>query len=129
MSVFCDWSGVVAYARTKWSVADDGRSLDRTWARADERSQFVSIAPVELDGLTWLTWSSPVGDDSDVKDARILDLAATEIGRIVRRDGNIWLEQSVPLATLTPSLLDWISESFASRADSLEQQISGRDDA
>jgi hypothetical protein len=91
----------------------------------DQRSQHVTFSRVDHDGDVWVSWSSAIAET--MTDAQIVEATANEVGRIVRDEDACWLEQHVPLALLTPRLLDRYSDSFAERADHLEHQLTGAD--
>jgi hypothetical protein len=126
---FADWDALVAYVKANWelqTVSEDGDSFEIVWEWSDDqRSQHVTFQRVVQDGDVWLSWSSAIAET--MTDAQIIEIEATEVGRIVRDDGACWLEQHLPIALLSPRLLDRYSDSFAERADHLELQITGAD--
>lgn len=126
---FASWDELVAYARSRWTleaVDADGAWFERVWQWA-ERSQQVTIAVVEYAGDTWVSWAGAIADEAQLTDAQLIEAVDGEVGRIVRDEGCCWLEQHIPLALLSPRLFERYSDSFAERADALEQQITGGD--
>ncbi|MFN0249036.1 MAG: hypothetical protein ACKV2T_19275 [Kofleriaceae bacterium] len=124
---FADWDALVVYVKANWELqAVDGDSFEVVWEWSDDqRSQHVTFTKVIHDGDVWLSWASAIAET--MTDAEIIEAEANEVGRIVREDGACWLEQHLPIALLTPRLLDRYSDSFAERADHLELQITGAD--
>ncbi len=126
---FANWDALVAYVKANWelqTITADSDSFEIVWEWSDDhRSQHVTFAKVMHDGDVWVSWASAIADS--MTDAQIIEATAQEVGRIVREDGACWLEQHLPLALLTPRLLDRYSDSFAERADQLELQITGAD--
>lgn len=126
---FADWDALVAYVKANWELqtaSDDGESFEIVWEWSDDqRSQHVSFAKVMQDGDVWLSFASAIAET--MTDAQIIEATAGEVGRIVREDGACWLEQHLPIALLSPRLLDRYADSFAERADQLELQITGAD--
>jgi hypothetical protein len=128
---FADWAALMAYARETWTFEDEGVEGDwfeRIWDWADdERTQLVTIARLDFDGDVWVSWSSAIADADAMTDEQIAAAMDAEVGRIIRNDGGCWLEQYLPLAQLTPAMLERLSDSFAERADDLEAQVTGGD--
>ncbi len=126
---FADWTDLVAYVREAWqleAIDDHGEWLERVWQWPD-RSQQVTLARVDYGGDTWVSWAAAIADDAAMTDAQLIEATTGEVGRIIRDDGCCWLEQHIPLALLTPRLLDRYSDHFAKRADDLEREITGTD--
>jgi hypothetical protein len=128
---FADWEALVGYVRGAWkleAIAEDGEWIERQWDWTDpERSQLVTVARVNHEGEVWVSWSAAIADADAMTDAQIIEATAAEVGRIIRDEGCCWLEQHVPLAQLTPRLLERLSDSFAERADNLELDVTGGD--
>ena|SRR5688572_2706507 len=126
---FGEWEALFAYVRETWKLeaADEsGEWFERVWEWTDPvRSQQVTIARVDHYGEVWVSWCAAVADE--MTDAQIIEATASEVGRIIRDEGSCWLEQHVPLAQLTPRLLDRLSDAFAERADNLELDVTGQD--
>lgn len=124
---FADWDALVVYVKANWEIqAVDGDSFEVVWEWSDDqRSQHVTFTKVMHDGDVWLSWASAIAES--MTDAQIIEAEANEVGRIVREDGACWLEMHLPIALLTPRLLDRYSDSFAERADHLEHEITGAD--
>ncbi len=126
---FGSWDALVAYVKANWelqTLSEEGDTFEIVWEWSDDRrSQHVTFQRVMQDGDVWLSWSSAIAET--MTEAQISEIEATEVGRIVRDEGAYWLEQHLPIALLTPRLLDRYSDSFAERADQLELQITGAD--
>jgi hypothetical protein len=124
---FADWDALVVYVKANWELqAVDGDSFEVVWEWSDDqRSQHVTFTKVIHDGDVWLSWASAIAET--MTDAEIIEVESHEVARVVREDGACWLEQHLPIALLTPRLLDRYSDSFAECADHLELQITGAD--
>lgn len=126
---FGDWNDLVEYVRANWTleaIDEDDAWFERVWQWA-ERTQQVTLARMDYEGETWVSWAAAVADDKDMTDAQMIDATDGEVGRIIRDNGGCWLEQHLPLALLTPRLFERYSDSFAKRADDMERSITGAD--